>query len=1201
MCIFKKPWKEVISLILTQIMIFPFAFIPINKVKASTSLIVNPISQLSPDFIRGMDVSMLKQIEKVGGKFFDNGQEKDCLQILKDHGVNWIRLRVWNDPKDEQGVDLGGGNCDLQMAVDISKRAKALGLKVLIDFHYSDFWADPGTQTKPKAWQNLTYDQLKQVVYDFTANAIQELNNNNATPDMVQIGNEVNNGFLWPDGQISGTGAGGYDKFADLLKQGIKAVRDNDPNASDPSKKIKIMIHLSNGGSNSLYRSVFDNLTQRNFDFDVIGVSYYPYWHGTINDLKANINDISERYNKEIVIAETAYAWTLENGDNFENIFKENEESVGGYKATIQGQATAVRDIMETVSQVPNGKGLGVFYWEGDWIPVSGAGWKTGEGNAWDNQAMFDFNGNALPSLDVFNLIYSNNPPVALTIQEVLPIALKTPLGEEPILPQTVKVIYNDHSIRSANVAWEDYDKNLLEKLGTFTIYGNVTGTSIKAIVNVTVSGKRNYVKNSGFETGNFDNWDVEVLSGPSNAVRVEKSTGNNAHSGDWTLHYWASTSFKFAVSQTITGLKNGTYTLSAYTHGGGGDNALELIASGYGGPDLVSSTQHTGWRNFKKVVVSGIKVTNGQCTIKILVDGNANNWGSWDDVEFSEDFSYATLRTSSSINANDSFDVLLGVYDLDDDAQASEITINYSEDLFDLIDVIPAHSNTLVVDWEKVSSGAKIFVVNKDGINNKEFVSLKFKARSPSEDKSGSIAISQIKLGTKDDGRVFETAESKGATIKVVASKQTGLPSTTQSTTTYVQPISQENKVLKAEEQVKKEEIKNEPKDTSSQIKIEKNNLIIEQKATISNNTAAVKINKESITEALKNTNKTSLTIKVDNIGSFKNIQIEFPEDTLSKAKIEKNIDVQTPLANITFPVSVLPEDNGYVNLTKIKIEKGDILNIDNSIRNQIIGNQIVEFNLLGIQKEIDSFNGTITISIPCNINNSELGEYLTVLHISKDGNLQTIPNAKYVSSSKSVVFKINHLSKFAVVKSYKSFKDIDTLEWAKKSIEVLASKGIVKGVNQDNFLPSKTVTRAEFVSMLVRAFGFYAVSDDNFDDASPSDYYYEYVGIAKKIGLVKGYNKKFNPNLPIKREDVAVLISRAIELEKGIKIKANYDVLNKFEDANNISEYAKDCITWLISQNIITGKNNLISPKSFATRAEAATILYRAISNIE
>jgi arabinogalactan endo-1,4-beta-galactosidase len=364
--------------IIAFVAIFTMIFLNLNVSNANisetaSSFYVNPIRGLHPDFIKGADVSMLAQIEQSGGKFYDNGIEKDCLQILKDHGVNWIRLRLWNNPKDADGNPLGGGNNDLETTIYLAKRAKALGLKFLLDFHYSDFWADPGKQNKPAAWANLSGEELQQAVYDFTAMVINKLKDNGVMPDMVQLGNEVDNGFLWPDGKISG---GDYSGFAALLKQGIKAVRDNDPNNNDPEKRVKIMIHLSNGGNNALYRSFFDNLIYKQgvTDFDVVGLSYYPYWHGTLEELKNNMNDISQRYNKYVVVAETAYAFTLDNGDKTENIFGTKEEALGGYKASVQGQATAIRNIMEAVSQVPDNKGLGVFYWAPEWIPVGFSG-----------------------------------------------------------------------------------------------------------------------------------------------------------------------------------------------------------------------------------------------------------------------------------------------------------------------------------------------------------------------------------------------------------------------------------------------------------------------------------------------------------------------------------------------------------------------------------------------------------------------------------------------------------------------------------------------------------------------------------------------------------------------------------------------------------------------------------------------------------
>lgn len=339
--------------------------------------------------IRGADISTLKKVEDKGGTFYDRGVQKDPLVILRSHGVNYVRLKIWKDP-----VDVDGYN-DLAKTVEMARRAKKAGFKILLDFHYSNFWADPGRQDKPTAWADLSFEELERAVYDHTAETVQALKDVQALPDMVQIGNEIQSGILWPDGKTWGDGAGGFDKLARLLRAGIDGVRD----VAGP-KRVKIMLHLADGGDNGLYRWWFGEITKRGItDFDVIGFSFYPYWHGTLEQLAANMADISRRYDKDVVVAETAYAFTLEDGDGHPNIFGAQQAQVGGYPATVAGQADFLTDLREVVQNVPNGRGLGVFYWEPTWLPVTGAGWRSGEGNAWENQALFDFQGNALDSL----------------------------------------------------------------------------------------------------------------------------------------------------------------------------------------------------------------------------------------------------------------------------------------------------------------------------------------------------------------------------------------------------------------------------------------------------------------------------------------------------------------------------------------------------------------------------------------------------------------------------------------------------------------------------------------------------------------------------------------------------------------------------------------------------------------------------------
>lgn len=596
---------------------------------------VNPIDGLRPDFILGADVSMLGQVEENGGKFYDYGVERDCLEILRDYGVNWIRLRIWNDPTDENGEPLGGGNNDLARTVEIAARAKALGLKFLLDFHYSDWWADPSKQNMPKAWVGLDSDELNQAVYDYTAEVIQTLADAGAMPDMVQIGNEVNNGMMWPAGRAyasPGEEGGGYDGFAALLSQGIQAVRDNDPNSDDPEERIKIAIHLADGGNNELYRTVFDELTARDVDFDVIGLSYYSFWHGPMDRFIANMNDVAERYQKDVAVMETAYPYTPLDGDGHANFLggTDDVDIDGPYLATVQGQATAMRDMILAVAEAPNGRGLGIFYWEPTWIPVEGAGWATGEGNAWDNMAMFDFDGNVLPSLKVFKLVRpeTGGESVDPMVRIVYSPVVYAPLGEAPELPTTVEVLYRDDAVREVPVEWGRYNPALLDEKGSFTLRGVVEGTDRKASITVFTGSPKNHVENAGFENG-LSPWQVK---GSTSAVKLGKEPVN-AHSGDFALNYWLASEFEFTLSQTVTGLENGTYTLSAWIQGGGGD-ALQLYASDYGGDTLVVDFENTGWQNWQNPTIENIVVTNGQCTIGLRVVSEGDTWAWFDEVE---------------------------------------------------------------------------------------------------------------------------------------------------------------------------------------------------------------------------------------------------------------------------------------------------------------------------------------------------------------------------------------------------------------------------------------------------------------------------------------------------------------------------------------------------------------------------------------
>ena len=358
-------------------------------------------------YIKGMDLSTMAEMEKSGAVYYDQGEKKDILEIMKCYDIDTIRLRLWHDPYSEKGEPYGAGGNDLKTTLSMAKKVTKAGLGVLLNFHYSDFWADPGKQIKPKAWKNYTVQELEKAIYDYTADVMKIFRDNKINLTMVQVGNELSNGLLWPEGRIPD-----YDNISKFVSAGIRGVRKVD-------KKVPIMIHLDNGGNNGLYRQWFDEYMKRGEDFQVIGLSYYPFWHGTLDMLEYNMRDIAARYVKDLVIAEISSGFTMEDYKEYEKLpdherkgYATKQELVDKveYPMTREGQADFIKDVLERIDKIPQGKGF--FWWEPAWIPAAGSGWATPAsleymndpgpcGNEWANQALFDYDRNALPALQV--------------------------------------------------------------------------------------------------------------------------------------------------------------------------------------------------------------------------------------------------------------------------------------------------------------------------------------------------------------------------------------------------------------------------------------------------------------------------------------------------------------------------------------------------------------------------------------------------------------------------------------------------------------------------------------------------------------------------------------------------------------------------------------------------------------------------------
>lgn len=349
---------------------------------------------MKTDFMLGADVSSLQAMEDYGADYYDfSGEKKDALELLKMHGVNYVRLRLWNEP--ETSFDRGD-YCSLETSVAMAKRAKTLGMKVLLDFHYSDSWADWKNQNLPKAWSRLGFEELLESVYQYTRKVLETLYHENAYPEIVQIGNEIGNGMLWSYGSVDHP-----ELLTALLNSGMKAVEEADTG----SERAEIMLHVESGGNVEKTERFFTVLSENGLKpYDLIGLSYYPYWAGAYSNLLHNMQNLWKKFGKKVVVVETAFPYTDASHDATPNVVTgELTRKEMGLEPSEENQRKVIEKIIRLVHEEENG--YGVFYWEPVWYCVKGVGAMKDSGNEWENQAMFDHTGRALDGLHAFEIL----------------------------------------------------------------------------------------------------------------------------------------------------------------------------------------------------------------------------------------------------------------------------------------------------------------------------------------------------------------------------------------------------------------------------------------------------------------------------------------------------------------------------------------------------------------------------------------------------------------------------------------------------------------------------------------------------------------------------------------------------------------------------------------------------------------------------
>ena len=627
--------------------------IPQEKIEGS-SIYVHKVEGLSEDFILGMDASCVPALEASGVKYYNfDGQEQDVFKTLAESGVNHIRVRIWNNPYDENGNGFGGGNCTIDTALEIGKRATKYGMKLLVNFHYSDFWADPGKQMVPLDWKDMTIEEKTTALYDYTKESLKSLKDAGIQVGMVQIGNETNGAFcgekIWFNMQY-------------LFQAGAKAVREEFPDAL-------VALHFANPEKVTNYADYAKKLDYYKVDYDVFASSYYPYWHGTLENLSTVLTQINQTYGKKVMVMETSYAYSDADTDFNGNTVSSASAVDKPYPFTVQGQANLVRDVISTVAKIPGG--MGVVYWEGTWITVGqnswdenhalwekyGSGWASSYAAVYDpsdagkyyggcaveNQAMFGPDGKPLDSLRVFNLARYGNT-VSLKADALEDVNLSFDIGKPITLPETVNAVMNDGSLQPVPVTWNVTADRLSEMAsggeGKYEITGTADSMDARAYISVS---KFNYVQNYSFESEDLTGWTLTEL-GKADELYVEDKRTDSL-TGSFHMHFWsaAENSVHFTLEQALTNLTPGTYAYSISIMGGD-SGASEIYAYVKINGETVhrqdlTITSYGAWDTAK---ISNITFAEGDTLsigISVKCAGSGNGaWGKIDDAIFTSE-----------------------------------------------------------------------------------------------------------------------------------------------------------------------------------------------------------------------------------------------------------------------------------------------------------------------------------------------------------------------------------------------------------------------------------------------------------------------------------------------------------------------------------------------------------------------------------
>ena len=645
----------------------------VTKISSSDTLYVRKIENLNDDFIMGMDASCVPSLEASGVKYYGyDGKEQDVYKTLAESGINYVRVRVWNDPYDANHKGYGGGNCDVDNLIAIGKRVTKYGMKLLVNFHYSDFWADPSKQFAPKAWKGLDIEEKEVKCYEFTKDALKRCKDAGIDVGMVQVGNETN-------GKMAGESS--WMNIYKLMAQGSKATREIFPNAL-------VGVHFANPEKVTNYADYAKKLNYYNLDYDVFGSSYYPFWHGTLDNLSTVLSNVATTYNKKVMVMETSYAYTELDSDFSGNTISGSNGIVKDYPFTIQGQANNLINVIDTIANKTT-NGCGVFYWEGTWITVGqnsweensekwekyGSGWASSYAGAYDptdagkyyggcavdNQALFDSNGKPLESLKTFELVKTGNTSVQNGADAIQDTTIICDLAGEISLPSKVNAVMKDNSKQEIDVTWKyyqvtdenynvtkydsiDFDAFKNGGVAKYDIVGEAGGMEAHCYLSMV---EYNFLKNYSFDDPTNDSWVIHdnttgqdgEINKSNKQLYIEDKVSDSL-TGTKHMHFWGADegSIDFTVEQKVENLPTGTYKYTISIMGGdGGTTDIYSYVKIDGTIVKTAPLQITSYNQWDTKTITDISYEEGKeivVGIYVKCDGSGNGaWGKIDDA----------------------------------------------------------------------------------------------------------------------------------------------------------------------------------------------------------------------------------------------------------------------------------------------------------------------------------------------------------------------------------------------------------------------------------------------------------------------------------------------------------------------------------------------------------------------------------------